>query len=43
MNPLVLNRLLREMTDTERQAVLGASMILLGLSALASMLFLFWR
>jgi len=35
MNPL---------TDTERrQAVLGVSMILLGLSALASMLFLFWR
>jgi hypothetical protein len=43
MNPLVLNRLLREMTDTERQAVLGASMILLGLLALESMLFLFWR
>jgi hypothetical protein len=43
MNPLGLNRLLREMTDTERQAVLGFSMILLGFSALASMLFLFWR
>ncbi|MEY4933098.1 MAG: hypothetical protein RLZZ403_1418 [Pseudomonadota bacterium] len=42
MNPLALNRLLREMTDTERQAVLGVSMILLGLSALAGM-FLFWR